>query len=214
VSDTRPKLAVLGAGKLGITIAQLAIKAGYEVFLSGSGAAEKIKLTATVLAPGAIATETKDAVLRSEIIILALPLGKFPSLPQMELSGKLVVDAMNYWWEVDGSREAIIPSGTSSSEAVQEFLPGSRIVKALNHMGYHHLHDEPKIPGAADRKAIAIAGDDPGAIAQVEQLVDALGFDAIVIGGLAEGKRLEPGMNTFGANVSAVQLHQLVAEQR
>jgi predicted dinucleotide-binding enzyme len=128
VSDTKPKLAVLGAGKLGITIAQLAIKAGYEVFISDSGTAEKIKLSADVLAPGAIATKTKDAVRRAEIIILALPLGKFRNLPKIELSGKLVIDAMNYWWEVDGNREVIIPSGISSSEAVQEFLPDSRIV--------------------------------------------------------------------------------------
>jgi predicted dinucleotide-binding enzyme len=80
-------------------------------------------------------------------------------------------------------------------------------------MGYHHLHDEPRPHGAAGRKALAIAGDDLDAIAQVELLVDSLGFDTIIIGRLSEGKRLEPGMNTFGANVSAVQLQQLVAEQ-
>lgn len=207
------RIAILGAGKLGVTLAQLAIKAGYEVTIAGSGSRKKIALTVEVLAPGAIAASTKDAIRDADIVILALPLGKFRNLPQSALADKLVIDAMNYWWEVDGDRANIVSDDTSSSDAVQEYLSSSRVVKALNHMGYHDLHDENRPRGEAGRKAIAIAGDNSVDVAIVEELIDTLGFDPLHIGKLSEGIRLEPGTNVFGANVSLTELKRLLDQQ-
>lgn len=206
-------IGILGAGKLGITLARIARHYGFDVNIAGSGSANKIALTAEVLAPGTNAMSSEDVVRNSDIVILALPLGKFRTLPKRALEGKLIIDAMNYWWEVDGSRDDILPSDQSSSEAVQEFLTGSRIVKAFNHMGYHDLFDEHKPAGAPNRKAIAIAGDDSKFVDEVSKLVDQLGFDPVVIGGLADGSKLEPGTNMFGANVDASGIRRLISEQ-
>lgn len=209
---TLPTIGILGAGKLGIVLGQLARKAGYPVLIAGSGRAEKIALAIDVLVPGATAADGVAVATQADIVILALPLGKYKTVPKHALTGKLVIDAMNYWWEVDGPRDDFIPAGQSSSEAVQEYLSESRIVKALNHMGYHNLHDEARPPRTSGRKAIAVAGDDDTDVETVKHLIDNLGFDPLYIGNLAKGRRLEAGTKAFGANVSSRELMDLIEE--
>lgn len=201
-------LGILGAGRLGTVLAQLAVAAGYRVLVARSG--DPALISSRMKAIGAVAASSAQVIKESDAVILALPLGDYRVLPVEALRGALVVDAMNYWWASDGIRDDLIDPRTSTSELVQAHLDGSRVVKALSHMGYQDLEDERRPQGTAGRKAIAIAGDDPDDIAAVSQLVNDLGFDPVHAGPLSAGIMLESGAEAFGADVDAAQLRAML----
>ncbi|MEO7121977.1 MAG: NAD(P)-binding domain-containing protein [Lacisediminihabitans sp.] len=203
-------IGILGAGRVGMVLARLAVAAGYRVLVAGSGDASRIAPTLDALSHGAVALAAAEVARNADTVILALPLVNYRDVPAGELRGKLVIDAMNYWWAADGIREDLADPRTSSSETVQAFLHESRVVKALNHMGYLELEEEARVTGHPDRKALAIAGDAAADITSVARLVDSLGFDAVVAGPLADGVRFEPNTEPFGADVNAAELRAML----
>lgn len=205
-------LGIVGAGKAGTTFARAAIAAGYDVAISGSGAAERIALIVEVLAPGARAVSTDEAVRNADIIILAVPMPRFRELSRDLFAGKILIDAMNYWEEIDGvdAELATAPAGTSA--VVQARFPSARVVKSLNQLGYYEFETGRRARGVPGRIAIAAAGDDRAAVAAVMQLIDRLGFDAVDAGPLeAAGRALEPDGSVFGAAYSADELTNLLS---
>jgi len=161
------RLGIIGAGKAGTTFARAAIAAGYDVAIAGSGAAERIALIVDVLAPGARAVSTDEAVRRADLIILAVPMHRFRELPRDLFTGKILIDAMNYWEEIDGVDEELATAPAGTSAIVQARFPSARVVKSLNQLGYYEFETGRRARGVPGRIAIAAAGDDRAAVAAV-----------------------------------------------
>ena len=179
-------LGILGAGRIGKAIAALARDAGLDVFVAGSaGPFEDIY--------------TADAV------VLAIPLGRLDSVQAEQLAGTLVIDAMNYWWELDGHRAEFEDPLTSTSEVVQRHLADARVVKTFNHLSGYALEELARPAGDPERIALAIVGDRDADVQAVADLVDRLGFDPVPAGPLAEGVRFEPNTELFGADADAAE---------
>jgi predicted dinucleotide-binding enzyme len=207
------RLGIVGAGKLGTTIARAATAAGYDVTMSGSGPADDIALTVDVLAPGAHATATYAVVRHANIIILAVPTHRFRELPRDLFDGKILVDAMNYWEPVDGADPELSGAADGTSMVVQQRFPSATVVKSLNQLGYHELEAHRRPRGTPNRIAIAAAGDDRAAVRAVMRLVDRLGFDPVDAGPLENGLVLEPDGSPFAVTYSADELANLITHR-
>jgi predicted dinucleotide-binding enzyme len=195
---------------MGTAVARAALAGGYDVAISGSGAAERIELIVEVLAPGAHAATTGEVVRHAELIVLAVPMHRFRELPHNLFDGKILVDAMNYWNEIDGADEELATAPKGTSVIVDQQFPSARVVKSLNHLGYFKFEQGRRPPGANDRLAMAAAGDDPIAVGAVMQLIDRLGFDAVAAGPLEAGLVLQPDGPVFGIGYSADELSKLL----
>jgi 8-hydroxy-5-deazaflavin:NADPH oxidoreductase len=199
----RERVGIVGAGKLGMTLARTALAADYEVAVASSGPVERIALSVDVLAPGAVATTIDSVVDFADVIVLAVPAHRFRQLPSDLFDGKILVDAMNYWPDTDGEDPELAAADGGSSVVVQAHFPGARVVKSLNQLGYHELDEYPRAPGAPDRIAVAAVGDDRLAVRSVMHLIDRLGFDPVDGGPLAKGKLLEPDGSPYAETFSA-----------
>src|SRR5712671_2116879 len=197
------RVGIVGAGKLGMTLARAAVAAGYEVAVASSGPAERIALSVDVLAPGAVASTVEDVADSADVIVLAVPAHRFRELPSDLFDGKILVDAMNYWPDTDGEDPELAAADGGSSVVVQAHFPGARVVKSLNQLGYHELDEYPRAPGAPDRIAVAAVGDDRLAVRTVMHLIDRLGFDPVDGGPLAKGKLLEPNGSPYAERFTA-----------
>jgi predicted dinucleotide-binding enzyme len=205
------RLAVLGAGHVGPVIARLAVTAGYPVAIATSGDPDDLALVAELLIPGAEARWAADAIADADVVVLAIPLHRFGDLSPALLAGKVVVDAMNYWPASDGVLSAF--EDGASSEIVAGRLPGSTVVKALNHIGYHDLEDQTRPAFAPDRRAAGVAGDDPAAVTAIAAFVDRLGYDPVRLESLRAGRILQPGGPVFGVTLTRPEFEQAIGEE-
>jgi predicted dinucleotide-binding enzyme len=191
-------------------IARVAVEAGFSVAIAASGDPENIALITEVLVPGAEARWPAEAVVNADIVVLAIPLHRFAAFDPALVAGKLVIDAMNYWPEVNGYLDTFEPRRESSSEIVQLTLDRSTIVKTLNHIGYHELAEDRRPAGSPERRALGVAGDDPGAVDVVAGLIERIGYDAVRLDSLGAGRLLEPGGPVFGVSLHRTEFEAAV----
>lgn len=199
------RVAVLGVGKVGTAVARVAIEAGHEVRIAGSGPVSAYELIASVVSPGAEVLSAAEAVEDADLVVLSIPILKYRTLDPSALSGRIVIDAMNYWPLTDGDDPDFADPAVTSSERIAHHLRTSRVVKTLNHIGYHELESDRQPVGSPTRRALAVVSDDQEAAEIVAAFVSSVGYDAVVRGPLRLGRLLQPDTAIFvGSMTSAV----------
>ncbi len=195
--------AFIGSGNIGSTVARLAVAAGHDVVMSNSRGPDTLSELIADLGPSSRAASTGDAARAGDVVVVTIPLKNYEDVPVDELSGKVVIDTMNYYPERDGHFTDLDDESTTTSEKLQSHLPSSNVVKAFNNIYFEHLGSLARSSGDPERSALAIAGDDETAKQTVTELLDSIGYDTVDLGRLAEGWRTQRDTAAYGVMYAA-----------
>ena len=206
-------IGIIGAGQIGSTLTRRLSTHGHQVFVANSRGPESLASLAEET--GATAVSPVDAAHSGELVVLAVPQNKVPSLPRDlfagVLDGVVVVDTGNYYPRQRDGRIDGIEIGMTESRWVEQQL-GRPVVKAFNNIYARHLLELGRPSGSPGRIALPVAGDDNAAKALVMRVVDELGFDAIDAGGLDDSWRQQRGTPIYTADLDAVGVRRALAE--
>ncbi|GAA2600295.1 NAD(P)-binding domain-containing protein [Dactylosporangium fulvum] len=191
-------IGLIGSGNIGGTVARLAVAAGYDVVLSNSRGPETLADLVAELGPHARAGRPADAAAAGDIVVVTVPLKVYREVPAEPLAGKIVIDTNNYYPQRDGRFPELDEGSTTSSELLQQHLPGAKVVKAFNNIFFKHLASLTRPSGADDRTALPIAGDDAEAKQVVTAFLDAIGYETVDVGTLADSWRVQPDTPVYG----------------
>jgi hypothetical protein len=201
------RIGVIGAGRVGGTLARHFTAAEHEVAVSNSRGPRTLRWLMADLGSRAQATTPEEAAEFGEVLVVSVPFGRYAQVPTAGTAGKPVIDTTNYVPERDGHFPQLDNGSTTSSEMLQAHLSGAHVVKAFNAMRWDHIRDYGRPGGAMTRYGIPVSGDDSAAKLVVLDLVDELGFEPVDAGDLAHGGRKhQPGTPVFTADLTANEL--------
>jgi 8-hydroxy-5-deazaflavin:NADPH oxidoreductase len=189
------------------------VRAGHEVALSNSRGGQGLEVLVAELGRNARATTIDDAANFGEVVLIAIPFGKYKTLPSDAFKAKVVIDTGNYYPEHDGKFAELDSNETTSSELMSSHLKEARLVKGFNTIWSEHLATQGDTGAALEkRRAIFIAGDDSEAKAIVARLIEEIGFAAVDTGFLHEGsRRQQPGTAVYNKDVTAKEAAALLS---
>jgi len=207
------RISTIGAGRQGGALGALFIKAGHPVMFS-SRHPDALKGLVDELGPLARAGTVAEAVEFGDIVMIVVP------YTAMEQIGKdygnvlakkaLVIDVSNPIARRDGAEIVKwVDEQGGAGLATAKLLPDAHIVRAFNAINYAMLPADARRQG--ELVGVPIAGDDPHAVAIASSLIREIGFEPVVVGGLAMGKYLVPGTPLSGEHTAA-EIRRAVAD--
>ncbi len=182
-----PSIAIIGAGRVGLTLAERCLAAGARVVI-GTRDTSKPDIQALLdrYPERALAADGATAAASATVIVVATPSAAVESAVTAlgALGDRIVVDATN---PVGPGLTHGLASG-SNAERIAAAVPGVRVVKAFNTIGAEVMAHPTLALGAA---TLLIAGDDADAKGIVASLAQAIGFAPLDAGPLVRARSLE-----------------------
>ncbi|WP_216317910.1 NADPH-dependent F420 reductase [Deinococcus aestuarii] len=186
------RMGVIGSGMVGQRLAADLARLGHEVVV---GTRDPGKLEGFVAEhPGVRAATNAGAAAFGEMILLATRWeGTREALDlagEENLNGKTLVDITNPL-DFSGGRPALaLGWNTSAGEQVQGWIPGARVVKALNIVTADAmLNPRTFVGGEPD---MFIAGNDAAAKGEVTRLLEGVGWGVVDLGDITMSRYIEP----------------------
>ncbi len=192
----KTRIGIVGSGSVGGALGAVWARAGHDVMFSSRNI-EHDKALAARLGPNARAGTPREAAAFGEVLMVSVPYRALPELGKDLaglIKGKVVIDTCNPFASRDGEI-ATWAREKGAGLASAELLPGARIVRAFNAIGAARMGEAHQQPG---RIGMPIASDDAQAVAVASRLIRDIGFEPVVIGGLAMGRYLMPGTPLAG----------------
>ena len=207
-ASAKMKIGIIGSGNVGGALGTTWAKSGHTVMFSSLDL-EKDKALAARVGHGARAGTSREAAAFGDVLLISVPYHALPAVGKdlgALLKGKVVIDTCNPFEQRDGeigvkAREK--GAGLMSAE----LLPGARIVRAFNAIGAARMGAAWQEPG---KVGMPIAGDDAQAIAIASGLIRDIGYEPVLIGGLAMGRHLQPREPLAGER-SADEIRRIAA---
>jgi predicted dinucleotide-binding enzyme len=206
------KIGIVGAGREGGALGALLVKAGHPVMFS-SRHPEELKSLVDSLGPLAQSGTVAQAIDFGDVVMIVVPYTAMQQIGKDHASAlakkAAVVDVSNPIARRDGEDLVKwVDEQGGAGLATTRLLPGAHIVRAFNAINYAKLGEDAHRQG--EPVGVPIAGDDPNAIAIVSGLIRQMGFEPVLVGGLAAGKYLVPGTPLGGEHTPA-EIRQIVA---
>ncbi|HWG80333.1 MAG TPA: NADPH-dependent F420 reductase [Stellaceae bacterium] len=201
----RLKIGTIGAGREGGALGTLFARHGHPVMFSSRNP-EQLKELVASAGPHAQAGTVEQAVAFGDVIFLVVPYTAVEQIGKQHgkalAEKRLVLDVSNPIARRDG--EDIVKWANDQGGAglaTQKLLPGAHLVRAFNAIGSGRLADDSERKG--DPVGVPIAGDDQAAVELASSLIKQVGFEPVLVGGLAMGKYLVPGTPLAGEHSPA-----------
>ncbi|MFA6455621.1 MAG: NADPH-dependent F420 reductase [Bacteroidota bacterium] len=181
-------IGIIGAGHIGATLGRIWASKGHTITYGvRNPLSSKMQGILHETDHMATATMIKEAVMRSDIVVLATPweaVGEV-AFQIVDIKGKILIDCTN---PIRTNPEWPLAQGMSAAEEIAKRLPGFTVVKAFNTLGAANLSD---VTFGAVHADAFICGDDAEAKKAVTLLAKDIGFDAVDAGGLRSAEMLE-----------------------
>jgi len=201
----------IGTGHVGAQIARAVMAAGHPVVLSNAGGPSSLGPLVAELGSRAAAATVSEAAAEADLVVVAIPLGAFGSVPDAPLAGKTVIVTSNYNRAREGAVAALDDGETTVPGLLQARLPDAHVVRGFSHIDSGEITTGGRPAGTPHRRALAIAGDDPAAKKAVTALYDAVGFDTLDLGRLDQAWRVDRGQPAFIAHLDLAALRASAA---